>query len=942
MKKLFIALAAFCCFGTALSSQSYIPVEDNPFGPRPIIAPVPSTVSGVADPVINISDGWLVRSGNDTEFRVQEKPVNTGRRGSSPAGGAVNAMKKVFTVPASFSGNRVWIRFSGTGANAILTVNGRQVRDHWAHTYAWGADITDFVEAGKDATVILEFKQASGGLRGRASGINEAKVYAVPQTHVQRARYTTDFDEAYKDAELELWVRMSEGSKGSLKLSAVDSKGKKLSISPSAIKLPEGMDEFKYKFKVKNPLKWDAEHPNLYDLTLSVTDEKGKVVETVVTRYGFREAYRIDDEFFVNGRAVKFRGLWGVNDPKLLKDLNINHTRQIGTTEQFLNAADEYGVYVLDEMSPGGAKFGPEQDPEYKYQWIDLIGDLMERDYNHPCVIMWGLGNESFHGDNVLAAFKFTKADDKQRMTMYSWANRVRPDQELPYDVYSNHYARMSEPDYKPSYYGNAIWHSRTLIYDRQDVPKIPTLVDESTHALLSLEEEERDPNVRNFWGQSLKDMVDRSWADKGSLGFDQYGMSFYVGVDPIPEMWHIRKACSPVSISRRAYDNPGAGNALAVEIENRFNHTDLSELTVNWKVGEVSGTMKGPKAAPKGTGTLLVPYKNFKDGDVLELSFIHPDGRQVDEYRLDVAPEPFLLPQKSSVAPKMEETYKDVTIKGKDFELLYDKYAGQIKYVKYKGKTVISGGPHLQLLRSGIDVAEYWPQSSKVYIDGNEAVIDMDVIYSPISAAFQVRVDNNGLFTVNYTVKHTPDPAPAAKTIPWNKTDCGGYSEVGIKITLPSEIDRIQWNRKGLWSVYPEDHVGREKGIAYKSNEGLDQSAWSNWTYDLNWWSIWEAQTPREVKSPSNTTNDFRASKEYFRTAAALLKDSGIGVEALSEEKDAVRMELSAHDGPITMIINNEWNYPTLGVGNYMKPPIAFGDGYTNTVHFRLVDFSE
>lgn len=924
MRKSFLFAAVLLLSASFAGRAQYIPVEDNPLGPRPVSAPIPTTVAGVSEPTL-----------------IVDVPVFAENlRGRSAVGGGPVWQKKV-TVPSEFAGKRVCIRFDGTGAGATLYVNGQKVREHWAHTYSWGAEVTDFLTAGQEADLKIEFA-ARGGMRGRAGGISgNVTLFAVPDTYVQRMRLTTDFDEAYKDATLELWLKVNKLDKGSVRIAFTDAKGKKLSITPSTIKLPETMDEFKYNIKVKSPLKWDAEHPNLYNMTLSLVDAQGKVTETIVRKFGFREAYRIDDEFFVNGKAVKFRGIWGVQDAALLKSLNINHTRQIGTNEAFLNDADEYGIYVLDEMSSGGS-FGPNDDPDYRYQWIDLIGDMMERDYNHPSVIMWGLGNESHHGANVLAAFKYTKADDPQRMTMYSWANRVRPDEELPYDVYSMHYAPMSDPNYKPSTYGTAIWHSPSLIYDREVVPKIPVLVDESTHALLALEEEERDPNVRNFWGTSAKDMADRSWADRGSVGFDQYGMFAYVGRTTIPEIWHIRKAYSPIHIEKRDYDLPAPGAGLNVEVENRSNHTDLSEYTINWKVGEVSGTVKGPKAAPKATGVLTVPYKAFKAGDVVELAFVHPDGRQVDEYKLDVAREPYKLPALSDFPPQMTQNYKQVVVTGKDFELVYDKYKGQITSVKYKGETVITGGPHLQLLRSGLSLQEYWPQSSNAYMDGNEAVIDMDVIYSPIAAAFQLRIDGNGLITVNYTVKHTPDPAPAGFSIPWNKADMGGYSEVGIQFTLPGAVDRIQWDRKGIWSVYPEDHIGREQGVAYKSPEGLDTSVWTNFTYDLNWWAIWEQDTPEKLESPSHTTNDFRASKEYFRTVDALLKGKTIGVEAVSLEHDAVRMEPASLNGNVTMYINNEWNYPTLGVGNYMKPAIKFGDGYTNTVRLRLVDLSD
>ena len=909
-----LALAAF-----AGRAQQFEPVGPNPIGERPVLAPVPATVAGLDEPVLRIPAASFVRKdGNPVRFEAS------------------------VDIPAAFAGKRIVLRFNGTGTNLTLLAGGREIRRHWAAGYAWGAEITDCVTPGSPVVLTLRAEPSEGGLSGRPGGpTGEVQLFAVPDNYLQRLRLSTTFDAAYRDAELEVWVKVSQPGGGSLRLSATGPDGKRLSLSPATVRLPAGLDEFKYKVKVKAPRKWDAEHPNLYDLTVSLLDEKGKVSETVVRRYGFRQAERRGNEFFINGRPVKLKGVCSVYDAPLMHSLNLNHVRQINASEAFLDDADRVGIYVTDEMTPRGGKFGAEKDPDFRYQWVDMVADLMERDWNHPSVVIWGLGNESFHGDNVLAAFKYTKADDPQRLTIYSWANRVRPDEEQPYDVYSFHYPPMSRPDFKLSSYGQSVWHSPSLIYQRAQVPEMPTLFDESTHMLLSIEEEQRDPNVRNFWGESIKDMVDRSWAEKGSLGFDQFGIYAYVRTT-IPELWHLRKACSPVWIAERDYPVPSAGEGLAVQVQNRFNHADLSELTVSWKAAGQQGSLRGPAAGPGETGTLLVPAKGLQAGDTVELAFLDAAGLQLDEYSLEVGREPFRLPRPSATPPRVEQNEKQAVIRGRDFTLTYSKYAGQITSLVYKGETVMTGGPHLQLMRSGLSLQEFWPQSSRVYVEGGEAVIDLDVIYSPIFAAFQIRIDGEGLMTVHYTVKHTPDPPPAPKSIPWDKTDVGGYSEVGVTFTLPAEVDRLSWDRKALWTVYPEDHVGRGRGVAWRDPAVRGTDVWSNWPYDLNWWSLWEAQTPERLESASGATNDFRASKEYIRTAEVLLAGKTVGVQALSEEHDAVRLETERPGAPVTMIINNEWNYPTLGVGNWMKPAIAFGDGYTNTVHLRPIDIAE
>ena len=913
MKRSLLLATLLLAVPLAVRAQ-FLPVETNPYGERPVIVPVPTTVAGVGDPVVSLPAAWTRSQSGAATVLTQEVPV-----------------------PAAFAGRRVILRFEDTSQAARLEVNGRFVRDYWGSSGAWTADITDFVTPGQPARIAVRLERSPGlGAFVRFMPmIRTASLYAVPEQYVQRFRLTTDFDAQYRDAELEVWVRVSQPGGGSLRLSATGPDGKRLALSPATVRLPAGMDEFKYKVKVKAPRKWDAEHPNLYDVTLSLLDARGKVTQTLTRSYGFREVEVRGRQMFVNGQEVKFRGFWGGDSPEQLRSLNVNHTRQKWATEAYLDRADAAGLYVLDENSVDFAKFGAEVDPQYAYQWLALVEDKLERDWNHPSVVMWGLGNESFQGPNILATHQYVKAEDPQRPTMFSWANRIGTDEPLPYDIYSFHYAPA---DADVSDYGVSIWHSPSLVLQRRPRPEIPVLVDEATHVCISMDELTRDPNVRNFWGESILQAWDRAWSTDGALGLDQFGLFRYLA-DNTPEIWNLRKAYSPVRIARRDYDLPAAGQPLTVEVENRFCHSDLSELMVRWRAAGREGTLPGPKAGPGQTGRLHIPVGALSAGDAVELAFLLPEGLQVDEYRFVVGAQPFRLPAVAGPAPAIEQNEAQAVIRGRDFELRYNKYSGQITSYVYKGETVLTGGPHLQLLRSGIDVGEYWPQSSRIYADGSEAVIDIDAIYSPISAAFQIRIDGTGTMRVRYTIKHIPDMAPASRMLPWDGTDTGGYSEVGVKFTLPATVDRLQWDRRGLWTVYPEDHIGREQGSAPR-HAAEDATLWKDLDHDHYWndahWSI--ANGPRK----ETATNDFRSSKEYFRTAEVLLAGSSLGIQALSEERDAVRLEAARADGPVTLIINNEWNYPTLGIGNYMKPPIRCGDGYTNTVCLKPVDIAK
>ncbi|MCR4859327.1 MAG: hypothetical protein K5910_01535 [Bacteroidales bacterium] len=928
------------------ASAQYLPVAPNPYGERPVIVPVPESVAGVSDPVISLDEGWFRKESPAEDFHTATslpagfepftlvKPVWDTRTPN-----AVVGFFRTVRIPADFAGKRVILRFDGTTHAAKLWVNGKYVRDHWGSYTSWTADVTDCVTPGQEARIALRLDERPEGLaafvRFSADIHGHVKLYAVPDGHFERLRLHTDLDAAYRDATLRLWLSFPQGTAGSVRVTLTDPKGKKVSTAPASFKLPAGMDEFQYDLKVKNPLKWDAEHPHLYQLTLSLLDARGRVVETVCKNVGFRKLERRGNQLFVNGQEVKFRGIWGVDDAKTMRDLNANHVRHKYMTEEILDDCDRYGVYVLHENGVDFAKFRRGESPEYAWQWLALLQDMMERDYSHPCVVMWGLGNESYNGDFTLLTHRYAKFDDPDRQTMFSWANRISPDEEIPYDIYSYHYAPFNKPDLDLSRYGVSVWHSPSLLLDRADAPAMPVLVDESTHVTISSVEAGRDPNVRNFWGESIKRSWEVCWNTPGALGLDQFGMFTDIPGWDMPEQWLMRKAYSPFVIAERDYALPGPGQGLAVEVENRFSHTDLSEVSIEWKTPRESGVVKGPKTAPRGKGTFVIPAKVWQAGDVVELAVKRADGVQVDEYRLNVGAEPFRLPGLSAAPPKVEQTRDVILVSGKDFTLTFDKWGGQIQSLVYKGETVLTGGPHLQVLGSNLAIGEFWPQSVSVRTEGSEAVIDLDVLYSPIAGGFQIRIDGNGLMTVHYTVKHLPDPAPRVTTIPWGSCHYGGYTEVGVVFTMPGEVDRIQWDRRGLWTTYPDTHIGREQGVAYRTVEKPRERNWSELSYDFNWMGGNLAR--------SNVSNDFRASKEYIRTAEVLLAGKTVGIQALSEEQDAVRLETPRFGaGGISLYINNLWNYPTLGVGNYMKPAIIIGDGYSNTVHLRPVDIAE
>ncbi|MGA2870932.1 MAG: glycoside hydrolase family 2 TIM barrel-domain containing protein, partial [Verrucomicrobiota bacterium] len=501
-------------------------------------------------------------------------------------------------------------------------------------------------------------------------------------------------------------------------------------------------------------------------------------------------------------------------------DYNINHTRQKWVTEDFLDDCDRLGVYVTDENPVDFAKNPVASDPKFLPQYMSLMADLVERDRDHPSIIMWGLDNESDYGSNVEPTYKYVRAEDPQRLTQFSWASHVPVDKELPYDVYSFHYPPF---DGDLASYGNSAFNSHSLVRDRQPQPVIPVIADEYAHLpIYDPDELRRDPNVHNFWGESIKLYWEKMFVTDGALGGDIFGLRGARGDLP-PEYWLIKKAYAPVRVDNQTLTNPGAGKPLKITVKNWFDHTNVKELKVHWSVGGESGDIAGPDVAPHADGKLEVPARNWRDGDVVSLKFQRADGLVVQESALPVSPVLPVLPTPQGPAPQITQDQNGITIAGKDFSLVFSKQTGLITSGDFQGTEVIESGPYLHIVatdrgKTAVDLPPWSLKRISTSRGDNEAVVRIAGNYGAGEINFELHIDGTGLITAKYELGAFPFTSPAAHPNPWNDSHYGGFSEVGISFVLTNAVDRLAWNRKALWSFYPEDHIGRGVGIAQRA----------------------------------------------------------------------------------------------------------------------------
>ncbi len=933
--------------------------------PRPIIVPVPETTGRVENTVLSLNGTWKFTLRPPDRFWSNEidptgwddiqVPGECTMQGFEIARDIEYPFKRVISIPADFRGKKIFLRFDGLYSYGRVWVNGHYVRDHRGGFTSWDCDITPFVTAGKEVWITVGVTDGSDNISWQSNyakhyigGIlRDVRMFAVPADYVTRFHLETDFDSSFTNAVLNvaLGMEFDRARSASVELSLIDPSGKKVPIHPASVDLSVRVPEALANIPVGWPQKWDCEHPRLYTLRASVK-AGGAPAQTLVKRFGFRKVDVRGNQLYVNGDPVKLHGgcrhdvcptrgrsttpALDEQDARLLKNANFNFVRtsHYPPTENFLDFCDRQGLYIEEETAvcfvQESTQPGVQNDPNYTGQFMNQFSEMIERDRDHPCVILWSLGNESQWGRNFAKEYSYVKFEDPTRPVIFSFPDTV-PKGVKAYDIFSKHYPKFDSDLSSAS---------------------IPKLNDEFGHVpCYNHWTLRRDPGVRNYWGKSIKKFWNGMFAANGCLGG-----SIWASIDEVfmlprscvgygewgvidgwrrekPEYWLAKKAYSPTRLSETYVENPGSGKPLKIPIRNELNHTNLNEIRIKWSVGSDRGEIRDLNVAADSTGQLVIPGRAWRNGEFVGLEFIDRENRLLDRYELPVGRAVWNFPAVHGPAPRMLEDSQTIRIRGEHFEIVFSRASGLISSGTFKGHRILAGGPVLNL--APFELHEWWLTSLKTMNTPDEAVIEISGNYQRsgdfssqvlVYAQYQVRIDGEGLITTNFKIQGVPQEV----------------NEIGIAYVLPREADQLSWNRKALWSVYPPDHIGRVAGVANKiRSSGTDEyrvaPTWP-WSEDMKDFFLFGKDD-----SGGRGTNDFRSQKQNIWFASAIISRTGIRARAESEATHAVRAEI-LHDGSVRININSAWAYPDLDWGNEC-PTLPASSTYEGMVKLRLTD---
>ncbi len=351
-----------------------------------------------------------------------------------------------FDVDKDMLDKNLILHFGGVHSAFYVWVNGKMVGYSQNSMSPAEFDVTKFVSEGKNRLAVEVYRWCDGSYledqdMWRLSGIfRPVQLWVRPLVHIADYKIVSDYDNNKADVVAEISVcNLGTKTENITAAFCIDNQIVKKEISKL---LHNDTVTVKIPCEIKNPLLWSAEKPNLYPLSVKVLAKDGTEIENFDYHFGIKKVETVGEVFKINGKNVKLRGVnrhdhhprtgrfvdraTYETDIRLMKQCNINFLRTSHYPDDpyLYELCDRYGIYVMDEANQethgyGYANEEMGNDPEWRDAHVDRAVSLVQRDKNHPCVILWSLGNEGGIGPNIQAMYDTVVALDSTRLPFY-------------------------------------------------------------------------------------------------------------------------------------------------------------------------------------------------------------------------------------------------------------------------------------------------------------------------------------------------------------------------------------------------------------------------------------------------------------------------------------------------------------------------------------------
>ena len=794
----------------------------------------------------------------------------------------VGSYKRIFKVPSGWKDKEIFLHFGAVSSAFYVWVNEQLVGYSEDSKVPAEFNITGYLKKGNNSLAVEVYRWSDGSYLEdqdffRLSGIQRSVfLHARPRTFISDFFAVGDLENNYADGLLKLDVSLNSTDKSAndfiIEASLFEDDQKVYSESKD-IKLADNKASVNFTKQLPGVKKWTSETPDLYSLVLSLKDNSGNILESVSAKTGFRKVEIFNSQLHVNGVPIYLKGtnmhehndITGhvIDEATILKDIrvmksnNINAVRTSHYPQQELwyDMCDKYGLFLVDEADIESHGIGYEKDVTLadKKEWaaahLDRMQRMVERDKNHPSVIIWSLGNEAGDGHNFLNNYKWTKARDLTRPVQYERAEKSTNATEKHTDIFCPMYAR--------------IWEIEAYAKDPEN--DRPLILCEYAHSMGN-----STGNLQDYWNiiekyPKLQGAFVWDWVDQGILVTDENGEKFWAyggdfGEEGLPSdgnfcinglTWPDRTGKPGLSEVKKVYQYVGFEPVNlatgSVRIKNKYYFTDLSEFVFDWDIVSdgitvKSGKLSFPDFSPGQDTIVTIPvsgieavpgaeyFLNIRVSRGDEWNYVPEDHVYATaQFKLPIEGKPVTAKRDELAVLQTNTIGNKLEVSGSDMKIIFDLEKGRMESLTCKGIVIINKGPEPDFWRPPTDNDYGYDMDKKLGVwkkAGEKTIIKKANISQPeigkviITFEYDIPGDNGEKiagYVTTYTVFSSADViiknqfSKVSDRIP-------EIPRMGMQMQLPEEFMNLKWYGRGPHENYSDRKTSADVGL-YESS---------------------------------------------------------------------------------------------------------------------------
>lgn len=793
----------------------------------------------------------------------------------------VGSYKRTFTIEPEYMDDRqVYLHFGGVKTAFYVWINEEKVGYSVGSMTPAEFDISSYLKAGENTISVEVYRYAAGSYLENQdiwylSGIfREVYLYSEPKAHIYDYYANCHIEETCMfSLDVEVFNANEYEVPMQVEVEVYDREGGLVHDFDARIVARHGeYRRIKLETQLDDIYMWTAETPYLYTIVMVLKYGDGKVAQVKSFRYGFREISIHNGSLMVNQKAILLKGInrhdfcpksgytlsreQYEEDIKIIKSCNINaiRTSHYPNDPYLYELCDEYGLYVIDEANVESHSVShknvPGSDPVWTKAVLDRMMRMVERDKNHPSVIMWSMGNDAGFGENFLVMKKVALKSDSSRPFHYEKDKLMHAS-----DVLTKQFASLDFVD--------AIGQHEDIRYKginklrakkRQEVDYISEIYKEKPAMLCAFapvsengmglldEYLERFEKYDNWCGGFIWDFVDQAilWDD----GKDKrwlYGGDFDEKITSGHECLHgivfADRTLHPTAYEVRKVYQPARIDEIDISeqrfrITNKYLFKDLSEYYIHWELiedGETvqEGRLEDVTIEPGASAEITVPLDSFERilgaEYHINVNLRHKEAVFYNEIDAIVAWEQFKLPFEI-IKTDRQIVESDVTVYekkikveviGEGFEVRISKLTGDITSIVYDGKEYLMSPLKLNFHRALTDHdllsdranKKFWKKASETY-KLKKVLIDDQKTEVTIEVHRKVK-GIRGLVYTKYVIDGGGNIEIYNQMTP--KRD---VIKVGTTLDLHHEYQHISWYGKGYHEHYDDREKAAKVGV--------------------------------------------------------------------------------------------------------------------------------